>query len=150
MKKKKKRTNNHLWWPLVVILHQFFEFSSVVYSVLTFYTAYVYRFSVHNKLNPLLNKTLLTLGLHDNSGTNSLVKLHRDETETLKPFIHAGHAPGLMDWFCGQVLMEGARTFHRRSETLEAVSYNGFQLIPVELILSFYSPGVVPAVAWIR
>lgn len=134
-------------WFMVILL-QFFKFTSVVYSVLTFCIAYM--FSVHNKFNPSLSKALLTVGLPDNSCTSSLVKLHRDGTETLEPFTQAGHATGLPDWFCGQVLMEGARTFHRRSETLETESCHGFQLISVELMLSFYSPGVVPAVAWIR
>lgn len=46
--------------------------------------------------------------------------------------------------------MAVARTFHRESETPETLSYNGFQLISEKLILSFYSPGVVPAVARMR
>jgi len=47
---------------------------------------------------------------------SSLVKLCRDESETLKSltFIPADHTKWLINCFCGRVLMEGAETFHRR------------------------------------
>lgn len=71
--------------PDMVILLQFFKFTSVVYSIPTFCKAYIHIFSVHNKLKTPLSETLLTVGLPDCSCTTSLVKPHRDETETLNP-----------------------------------------------------------------